>query len=243
MDEEILEICKNINHIAFIMDGNRRWAVSNGKNRLEGHIYGEKALKEILKLQEPLNIKNFTFFALSKDNKKKRGEEEYNSLMNLFNKYFDSFNEDLKKRGKYKFRVNVIGDYKELRKDAVEKLDKIIKDTENNNEFNINFCINYDGQSEIVEGVKNLFHKIALDEFNIEDFNENEFKKFLWTKDIPSPEIIVRTGNLPRLSGFLLWDSHYSEIFFSEKMWPDFNKEDLFYVIKWFSKIKRKFGR
>jgi len=238
-------VVNNINHVAFIMDGNRRWAVAHGMNKLKGHKYGVEALRNILKLQRDLGIKVFTFFAFSKDNKKKRGEEEYNSLMDLFNEYFGKLKREIERGNEdgLKVKVSVFGNYKELREDVVEKIDEILDSTKDNRDLFVNFCINYNGQDEILQGVRNIVKDVIKNKVGIDNIDENLFKEYLYTKDFPSPEIIVRTGNSPRLSGFLLWDSQYSEIYFSEKMWPDFNEEEFYKVLKWFSKIERKFGK
>jgi undecaprenyl diphosphate synthase len=246
--EEAKQLAKNINHIGFIMDGNRRWAVKNNLPKVKGHNQGVENLKNILELIKELNIKHTTFYTLSKDNKKKRGEEEYNNLMDLAMKQFDEiekiFNEkeeeEIKKQTQNKkAKITIFGDYTTLREDVVKKLQQIENKTKDYNDFYINFCINYDGQDEIIQATK----KLLAEKRDIEDITEKEFKKHLYTKNSPPPEIIIRCGNMPRLSGFLLWDSQYSEIYFSEKMWPEFNKDELFKVLDWFSKINRKFGK
>ncbi len=244
--EKLKEIVRDrIKHIAFIMDGNRRWAVRNGLNKLEGHRNGVKALLNVLEWQKKLGIKVMTFYALSRDNKKKRSREEYESLMDLFNEYFEKLKKrinDVEERFP-KVRVSVFGRYKELREDVVEKIDKIIGETSNNDAFFVNFCINYDGQDEIVYATKRICDRVIKGELDLRDIDEGVIKKHIYNSEFPAPEVIVRTGDSPRLSGFMLWDSMYSEIYFSKKMWPDFGTEELFNVIEWFAGINRKFGR
>ncbi|MFW6286243.1 MAG: polyprenyl diphosphate synthase [Nanoarchaeota archaeon] len=235
-------LSKKIQHIGFIMDGNRRWAVKNNLPKKYGHKQGVENLKNILKLIKKLEIKHTTFFTLSKDNKKKRGQEEYNNLMNLAKEEFDSleqiFNDKQENNTKYA-RIKIFGNYNTLREDVVDKLKKLENKTKNYDDFYVNFCINYDGQEEIINGVKQLLQN----DIDVNEINKETLKKYLYTNESPPPEIIIRCGNLPRLSGFLLWDSQYSEIYFSPKMWPEFNEKDFFNVLKWYNGVERKFGK
>ena len=237
--DEAKQIAQSINHIGFIMDGNRRWAKKHNLEKTQGHKQGVENLKEILKLIKELDIKHATFYTLSKDNKKKRGEDEYNNLMDLAMTQFDELEKVLNKDDSKKAKITILGNYLTLREDVVDKLKQIEHKTKDNKDFYINFCINYDGQDEIIKATK----KLLAEKREPEDINEKEFKNYLYTKNSPAPEIIIRCGNMPRLSGFLLWDSQYSEIYFSEKMWPEFNKEEFLKVLKWYTKIHRKFGK
>jgi undecaprenyl diphosphate synthase len=232
------ELCRNVTHIGFIMDGNRRWAVANNLPKIKGHNHGVDALKKILKLQRELDVKTFTFYTLSRDNKKKRGEEEYNNLMNLAIEQFDKL-EELANKDDKKTRIRILGEYRELREDVSRKLKEIEKRTREYGPYNINFLINYDGQHEIIQGIRMML----AENRELEDVDEKTFKKYLYTAPFEPPQIIIRTGDMPRLSGFLLWDSQYSEIFFSEKMWPAFNEDDLYEILEKFNKVDRKFGK
>lgn len=244
--KKVKELSQNINHIAFIMDGNRRWAIKQGMEKTKGHKYGVDALREILKTQIELNIKTTTFFAFSRDNKQKRSPEEYTKLMDLFVEEFDKLIKEINNKtapdGK-KVKVEIFGDYQDLREDVVQKMNKLIQDTKDNKDYFVNFCINYDGQYEILQGVKKLLKEYENEKFDIDKLTEQDIKNSLWSKNFKAPEVIVRTGDSPRLSGFLTWDSQYSEIFFSEKMWPEFTKEDFYSIVLWFNKVDRKFGK
>lgn len=239
-----------INHIAFIMDGNRRYAKKHKKDSYFGHMSGAKNFFKFVKYQVEFDIPETTFFALSKDNYYKRSIEEKENLREIILKLIDNI--------KFKnflienqIRINLIGDIEELKKDEnnyrkgnfnIQNIEKIFNEINSlikKEKYTVNIAINYDGQNEIIRGIKKLFKE----KIKINDLNETEFKKYLDLPNSKPPEIIIRTGNSPRLSGFLLWDSKYSEIYFSKKMWPEFNKRDFIKVINWYFKQKRNFGK
>lgn len=236
-----------INHIGFIMDGNRRYGEKQNLSKEKAYKKGMENFLEFVSFQVKYNIKETTFFALSCDNYKKRPKEEkevISKLMNLFSKekaIEDYFIEN-------KIQINLIGDIDELKKDKkylgtifLEKLNSWNKKNKNYN-FKVNIAINYDGEKEILNSFQNIIKKIQNKELDISKINEKIIKKNMWTKNSKAPEIIVRPGNAPRLSGFLLWDSKYSEIYLTHKLWPELGEADFTNILSWYKNIKRNFG-
>lgn len=223
-----------IDHIAFIMDGNRRFAKKNDKEVAWGHKQGGLALKRVLLWCKKRNIKDVTVYAFSKENFK-RSEEEKNNLMKLFLEMFDFE----KKENNYlkeinnSFNINIIGDISQFPKIVKEKL-KLIEKKEKNNEFNLNLCLGYDGRSEIVYSVNQIIKKGL-------EINEKNILENLWLNK--EPDLIIRTAE-NRLSGFLLYQSSYSEIIFLENLlWPEIDEIVLEKCYNNFETRNRKFGK
>ncbi len=218
-------------HVAIIMDGNGRWGLKKKKSRKYGHIQGIKTLKKIINAASKKNIKYLTLFAFSTENWK-RPQQEIKFLIKLLEKYIDK---ELKFFLDRDIKVKAIGS---INKFPI-KLRKKIKKTENltkkKSKMQVNFALNYGSRKEILHAMK-CINKKSL------SINEINLSKFLYTKCIPDPEIIIRTGNTKRLSNFLLWQSIYSEIFFEKKLWPDFNERDFNKIIIKYNKIRRNFG-
>jgi len=221
-----------INHVAIIMDGNGRWGLKNNKSRNYGHLKGIKSVEAVIKSCLINNIKNLTLYTFSTDNWK-RPDSEINFLFDLIRK---SLKKKIKQIIKQGIKVNIIGRKEGLPQD-INKIVKLIeKKTIKNNQITLNLALNYGSKEEIVNACK----KLAFKKNKI--ININSFEKELYTKNMPDPEILIRTGGTKRLSNFLLWQIAYTEIFFVNKLWPDFNKNDFSKVIKKFYKIKRNFG-
>ena len=221
-----------LNHVAFIMDGNGRWGKSKGKGRNFGHINGVKTVKKIVKFSIKNKIPILSFFVFSTENWK-RPKSEIKFLFSLINSYF---NKEIKSVIRNKIKINIIGNLKKLPRDLVKTLNKVGIITKNNNNIIINLAINYGSKDEIKNAIsKMLSKKQKLTEKNIE--------KNLYTKDLPMPDILVRTGGKNRLSNFMLWQLAYAEIYFIKKLWPDFNEVDLKKIIKNFKNTKRNFGK
>jgi undecaprenyl diphosphate synthase len=219
-----------LNHVAIIMDGNGRWGLKNKDSRNKGHKAGLNTVEKIIKETIKQKIKYLTLYAFSTENWK-RPKKEINYLFNLLESFL--FNKiDLLHRQNIKLKV--IGT-----KNFSHKLNKLInsseKKTSNNTILQINLALNYGSKFEIL----NAFKKINK---RNEKITEKNISKHLQTKDVPDPEILIRTGNTKRLSNFLLWQLAYSEIFFEKKLWPDFNEKDYIRIINRFKKIKRNFG-
>ncbi len=218
-------------HVAIIMDGNGRWGLKKKKTRKYGHIQGIKTLKKIINAASGKNIKYLTLYAFSTENWK-RPQQEIKFLIKLLEKYIDK---ELKFFIDKNIKVKAIG----LINKFPIKLRKKIKKTENltkkKSKMQVNIALNYGSRKEILHAMK-CINKKSL------SINEINLSKFLYTKCIPDPEIIIRTGNTKRLSNFLLWQSIYSEIFFEKKLWPDFNERDFNKIIIKYNKIRRNFG-
>ena len=220
-----------LNHVAIIMDGNGRWGLRNKKSRNAGHKAGLKAVEKIIKETIKNKIKLLTLYAFSTENWK-RPQKEIKFLFNLLENFLKNKIEDLNKQ---KIRLKIIG-----KKNFSNKLNSLLvrseKKTSKNKRLQINLALNYGSKTELINAFKELIK-------NKENINEKNLKKYLETKNIPDPDLLIRTGNTKRLSNFLLWQLAYSEIFFEKKLWPDFNEKDYTKIIKKFKRIKRNFGK
>ena len=219
-----------LNHVAIIMDGNGRWGLKHKNSRNEGHKAGLKTVEKILKETINQKIKYLTLFAFSTENWN-RPKKEVSYLFNLLENYLSKKINELNKKN---IKLNIIGT-----KNFSKKLNKILitseKKTLKNSKLQINLALNYGSKFEILNALK-IMNK------NNEEINEKNFEKNLQTKNIPDPDLLIRTGNTKRLSNFLLWQLAYTEIFFEKKLWPDFDEKDYIRIIKNYKKIKRNFG-
>ena len=219
-----------LKHVAIIMDGNGRWGLKNKNSRNAGHRAGLNTVEKIIKETIKNNIKFLTLYAFSTENWK-RPKKEINFLFNLLENFLK---EKLEELNKQKIRLKIIG-----KKSFSNKLNSLLnlseKKTLNNKRLQINLALNYGSKTELISAFKELGK-------NKELINERNVKKYLQTRDIPDPDILIRTGNTKRLSNFLLWQLAYSEIFFEKKLWPDFNENDYNKIIKKYKGIKRNFG-
>ena len=218
----------HLNHIAFIMDGNGRWGQKKGKGRNFGHLKGVETVKKIVKSSIKLNVSILTFYVFSSENWK-RPKSEINYLFKLIKSYFVQEIDNIKKQG---IKINIIGNINRLSRDIKIVLQKTIKLTKKNKKITVNLAINYGSKNEILHAAKNTKGR----------FNLINFEKNLYTKNIPDPEILIRTGGHQRLSNFMLWQLAYAELFFLKKLWPDFKTQDLKKIINEFKKSKRNFG-
>ena len=219
-----------LTHVAIIMDGNGRWGLKNKNTRNEGHKAGLITVEKIIKETISQKIKYLTLYAFSTENWK-RPKKEINYLFNLLENFLVNKIENLHKKD---IKLKVIGN-RNFSKKLNKLLDLSEKKTSKNTTLQINLALNYGSKFEIL----NAFKKINK---NKDKINEKNLSKYLQTKNIPDPEILIRTGDTKRLSNFLLWQLAYAEIFFEKKLWPDFNEKDYVRIIKNFKKIKRNFG-
>jgi len=217
-----------LNHIAFIMDGNGRWGKKKKKGRNFGHIKGVETVKKIVKSCISLKIPILTFFVFSSENWK-RPKTEIAFLFNLIKNYFSRETDKVINQG---IKINILGDITKLSPDLKKILTKIVKLTKKNKMIIVNLAINYGSKDEILSASNKVKRKI-----NIKSFEKN-----LYTKNMPNPDILIRTGGHQRLSNFMLWQLAYAELFFIKKLWPDFNSVDLKRIIKKYFKTKRNFG-
>jgi undecaprenyl diphosphate synthase len=219
-----------LNHVAIIMDGNGRWGLKHKNSRNEGHKAGLITVEKIIKETIKKKIKFLTLYAFSTENWK-RPKNEINYLFNLLENFLTTKIDQLHNQN---IKLKIIGNKK-----FSPKLNKLLnlseKKTAKNKILQINLALNYGSKFELL----NAFKKLKK---NKKKVNEKNFENYLQTKNIPDPEILIRTGNTKRLSNFLLWQLAYAEIFFEKKLWPDFNEKDYIEIIKNFKKIKRNFG-
>ena len=219
-----------LNHVAIIMDGNGRWGVKYKNSRNAGHKAGLKTVEKIIKQSIKNKIKYLTLYAFSTENWK-RPKNEINYLFNLLEDFLLNKIEDINKQN---IKLKIIG-----KMNFSKKLNQLLKSSEaktsKNTKLQINLALNYGSKVELIDAFKKLIKKK-------ENINEKNINKYLHTKDIPDPDILIRTGNTKRLSNFLLWQIAYTEIFFEKKLWPEFNENDYTRIIKKFKKIKRNFG-
>ena len=226
-------------HIAIILDGNRRWAKKRGLPTLQGHTEGANNLEKIAKYCSKLGVKYLTVYAFSTENWK-RSPEEVDYLMKLMAKYIKDFDTKFKDSTT---RIRLAGDIKGLPQNLQESIIKIEEKTKNNQGLTLNLCINYGGREEIVNAAKFIAGEVKNGNLNIEDIDEKLISDNLRTGIIPNPDLMIRPGGELRLSGFLLWQVSYSELYFCEPMWPDFDEHELDKAIDEFNNRKRRFGK
>lgn len=226
-------------HIAIILDGNRRFSRRLMMKPWKGHEWGAKKVDKLLDWCNELGIRELTLYAFSVENFR-RPKKEFDYLMDLFRKEFDRIKDD-ERIHKNKIRLNFIGRLEMFPHDIERRMRYLMKMTENYKEHVINFAMAYGGRAEVIDATKRVAEQIRSGKLNIDNINEESFGKNLYMKD--EPDLIIRTGGEHRTSNFLIWQSHYSEWFFLEKMWPEFEKEDLISVIKEYKKRERRFGK
>jgi len=220
-----------IKHVAIIMDGNGRWGINKKKSRNYGHKEGLKTVEKIIKESLKRKIRYLTLYAFSTENWR-RPKREIDYLFSLLDNFLSN---KIKELNKEKIKLFVIGK-KKFNKNLNNLLNYSEKLTSNNKRLQINLALNYGSKSEIITAL-NIINKNKM------KINEKNISKHLYTKNIPDPDILIRTGNRYRLSNFLLWQLAYSEIFFEKKLWPDFNEKDYNNILNKFKKTKRNFGR
>ena len=217
-----------LNHIAFIMDGNGRWGKKKNKSRNFGHLKGVETVKTIVKQSIKLKIPILTFYVFSSENWR-RPKSEISFLFKLIKNYFLKEINNVTNQG---IKINIIGELKKLPTDLKNILNKTVRSTSKNKKIIVNLALNYGSKREILIAAKKVNKKLS-----IKNINRN-----LYTKDLPDPDILIRTGGHQRLSNFMLWQLSYTELFFTKKLWSDFNLKDLKKIITAFKRIKRNFG-
>jgi len=222
-----------LNHVAIIMDGNGRWGLKKKGSRNYGHLKGLKSVETAIKLSIKQKIPYLTLYTFSTENWN-RPENEINFLFNLIR---NSLKKKLKTIIKQGIKINIIGRKKGLPNDINRTVKIIEKKTKHNKKITLNIALNYGSKEEIINACKSLI-KLSNNKINMQNF-----EKKLYTKNMPHPDILIRTGGTKRLSNFLLWQLAYSEIFFINKLWPDFNETDFDRIIRKYKKIKRNFGK
>ena len=218
-------------HVAIIMDGNGRWGIKNRNSRNEGHKAGLRTVEKIIKKSIQQKIEFLTLYVFSTENWK-RPKKEINFLFNLLDNFLRN---KIKNLHKNEIKLKIIG-----KKNFSKKLNDLLKSSEiktkNNSKLQINLAINYGSKDELINSFKSIIKKKIT-------VNEKNIQNNLYTKNIPNPDILIRTGDTKRLSNFLLWQISYTEIFFEKKLWPDFNEKDYSRILKTFKNTKRNFGQ
>lgn len=223
-------------HIAIIMDGNRRWARKRGLPDIKGHEAGAETLEKIVEAAAKMGVKTLTVYALSTENIKERAKRE---VLGLFRLLQTGYQTQLKKMMSKGVRVAILGELNGLPK-TIQKIIKEIKSVYIKNEaIKLNIALNYGGRRELIEAVKD----IVREGINVKKINEGTINGHLYTNGQPEPELVIRTGGRVRLSNFLLWQTAYSELYFSKKLWPDFSPQDLKKAISWYQDQQRNFGK
>ncbi|MBT6689634.1 MAG: isoprenyl transferase [Flavobacteriaceae bacterium] len=238
MNNEILN--SNLpNHIAIIMDGNGRWAKKIGKQRIFGHENGTKSVKECISGALDLGIKNLTLYVFSMENWE-RPKFEVNALMKLL---VSSLENECDSLNKNNIKITAIGDINSLTSNTRKKLKEVISKTSKNNKLNLNLAISYGSRQELVNAIKIISYKVKNNIISEEKIDENIINEHLYTRNLPSVDLLIRTGGESRVSNFLLWQIAYAELFFTDILWPDFRKEDFFNAIVDYQNRERRFGK
>lgn len=239
IEKEKLDLQKMPSHIAIIMDGNGRWAKARGEHRVVGHQHGVMAVKRTVKTCVDLGVKYLTLYAFSTENWS-RPKEEVDALMELMVEAIVSEVDSLHEQN---IRLMAIGDLEKLPAKVRNMLQEAMDKTASNTRLNIVLALSYSSRWEIINAVKQLNKEVQEGRLNIDDIDEEMFSSCLTTKGIPEPELLIRTSGECRLSNFLLWQLAYTEFYFIEKFWPDFQKEDLYLAIYNFQQRERRFGK
>ena len=227
------------NHIAIIMDGNGRWASSKKLPRIAGHKEGINSVREITRVCGNIGVKYLTLYTFSTENWK-RPKKEVSALMKLL---LNTINNEIKKLNKENVKFTVIGDLTTLPKTTFRGLVDGIELTKNNDGLTMCLALNYGSRQEIINTVKKIYHDIKIGEIKIEDINQKLLSESLYTKDMPDPDLLIRTSGEFRISNFLLWQIAYTEIVVTKKYWPDFREKELFDAIVDYQSRERRYGK
>lgn len=225
-------------HVAVIMDGNGRWATARGLSRVEGHRKGAEAARQIVEAATDMGIPYLTLFAFSSENWN-RPTEEVAELMDLLRYYLKKETAELHKAGA---RIRVIGDRERLPKDIVKLIENAEALTKDNQKITVVLALSYGGRQEILYAAKELARQAAAGAVDLDAVDESGFAGYLMTKDIPEPDLIIRTSGESRISNFLLWQMAYAELYFTETLWPDFTAKDLEKAVASFGGRERRYG-
>lgn len=220
------------------MDGNGRWAKRRGLPRIAGHRAGAKSVKEVIAAAKECGVKILTLYTFSTENWK-RPKHEIDALFKLLENYIDKEFRNLDENG---IKLSLIGRIDGLPEILRKKLSDVVEKTKNNGSLVLNLALNYGSRTEIVDAVHKIIEECRAQRLKDEDINESTFGKYLYTKEIPDPDLLIRTSGEMRLSNFLLWQLSYSELYVTKKLWPDFNKADFKKAISEYRKRERRYG-
>ncbi len=233
-----MENLKIPNHVAIILDGNGRWAKKRLLPRNAGHIQGSKTVEKVCSAAWDMGVKYLTVYAFSTENWK-RPKSEVDALMKLLHSYLKDC---IKTSTKNNMKVRVIGDISKLREDLQAKIREVEEVSSSNTGLNFTVALNYGGRDEIIRSIKKLACDVATGNIKPEDIDEACFEGYLDTHGLPDPDLMIRTSGEQRLSNYLLWQLAYSEFYFTDVLWPDFDKKDLQEAIEWYNSKERRFG-
>lgn len=223
-------------HIAIIMDGNRRWARGRGLSDIKGHEAGAKALEKIMDAAEGFGVKTVTVYALSTENIKERAKREVFGLIDLIRKGYSARLKQMMQKG---IRVTILGEVQGLPETIRKLINQIRKTYIKSESIKLNIALNYGGKRELIEAIKD----IVKEGIDVNKINEQIVERHLYTNGQLDPELVIRTGGRSRLSNFLLWQTAYSEFYFTKTLWPDFDGRELKKAITWYQTQKRNFGK
>jgi undecaprenyl diphosphate synthase len=226
-------------HIAIIMDGNGRWAKKQGFGRIFGHQNGVKAVRDVTEGCVEAGVKYLTLYAFSSENWS-RPTNEVNALMDLL---VDTIKKEKDTLMKNEVKLSTIGDIDQLPKNAKKGIEELKEITKNNHKLELILALSYGSKHEMIEAVKSIATKVKNGDIVVSEINETLFSQSLYTKNIPDPELMIRTSGEERISNFLLWQLAYAELYFTEVLWPDFRREDLFKAIISYQQRERRFGK
>lgn len=226
-------------HIAIIMDGNRRWAQKHGLPKNFGHKKGAENVVKITRAMKESGIKYLTLYAFSTENWQ-RSPEEVDALMNLLREYLEKEFREIMENN---VRIIFIGERDMLSSDILEKMQHIEKQSANNTDLTLCIALSYGSRQEILSATKKVVQLVLDKKMNIEDITQEKFSSLLYTANIPDPDILIRTSGEQRISNYLLWQLAYTELFFTDTLWPDFNKEELMDIINHFKTRERRYGK
>ena len=229
----------SLQHLAIIMDGNGRWAKKRGLPRSAGHKKGAETVKDIVRAAGDMGIKYLTLYAFSTENWQ-RDPEEVKGLMGLLREYLKSELKEIQENG---VRIMFIGERQMLDADIAEQMSKIEKDTSGNDKMTLCIALSYGSRQEIVAAVQKIALLAKKGDISTNDIDIKMFSDMLYTKDIPDPDLLIRTSGEQRISNYLLWQIAYSELFFTPTLWPDFSKEELAGIVDNFNRRERRYGK
>ncbi len=235
----IEEMTASLKHLAIIMDGNGRWAKARGLPRTAGHKAGLKAVREVMQACEPYKIPNLTLFAFSSENWR-RPKNEVKLLMDLF---LTTIKKELSELIEKDVCVKFVGDTAAFEPRLQQRINEAQHETANNTGMRLNIAVNYGGRWDIAQAAKLLAYQVRDGELSPDDINVNTFANYISLSDIPDPDLLIRTGGEKRISNFLNWQVAYSELYFTDCLWPDFDRAELDLAIKWYAGRQRRFGK
>ncbi|MBU5331552.1 isoprenyl transferase [Anaerocolumna aminovalerica] len=226
-------------HVAIVLDGNGRWAKQKRMPRNYGHSIGSKNVEKITEEAYRIGIKYLTVYAFSTENWN-RPQDEVDALMKLLGSYLKDC---LKTSSKNNMKVRIIGDISRLDEEMQNKIRELEEASAENTGLNFQVALNYGSRDEMIRGIRNLAMDVKTGKINLEDIDEALFTNYLDTKGIPDPDLLIRTSGEQRLSNFLLWQLAYTEFYFTDVLWPDFNKKELMKAVEYYNSRDRRFGR